>query len=109
MPYKHVTAREKKQYHEEAIRQIDAGMSLSELTANTTETWACSRRHAQDVIAKAHANWERCSMTKTSTRVVYFLESWPLRVNCPQSRKFMAILCHIGGDNGTKPNDGIGR
>ena len=56
MPYKHVTAREKKKYHEGAIRQIDAGMSLSELTAITTETWACSRRHAQDVIAKAHAN-----------------------------------------------------
>ena len=109
MTRKRVTASEKKQRHEWAIRQIDAGMSPSELTAFTAETWACSQRHAHDVIAKAHANWERCSMTKTSTRVVYFFRELPLGVHGPQSGKFETILCHIGHDNGTKPNDSLGR
>ena len=36
---KRVTASEKKQRHEWAVRQIDAGMGLSELTAFTAETW----------------------------------------------------------------------
>ena len=37
MTRKRVTASEKKQRHEWAIRQIDAGMSPSELTAFTAE------------------------------------------------------------------------
>ena len=37
MTRKRVTASEKKQRHEWAIRQIDAGMGLSELTALTAE------------------------------------------------------------------------
>ena len=57
MTRKRVTASEKKQRHEWAIRQIDAGMGLSELTAFTAETWGCSRRHARDVVAKAHKDW----------------------------------------------------
>ena len=57
MTRKRVTASEKKQRHEWAIRQIDAGMGLSELTALTAETWGCSRRNARDVVAKAHAAW----------------------------------------------------
>ena len=87
MTRKGVTASEKKQRHEWAIRQIDAGMSPSELTAFTAETWDCTQRHAHDVIAKAYANWERCSMTKTSTRVVYFFRelaawsAWPAKRN----------------------------
>ena len=36
------------------MRQIDAGMGLSELTAFTAETWGCSRRNARDVVAAAH-------------------------------------------------------
>ena len=40
-----------------AIRQIDAGMSLSELTAFTAETWGCSRRDAREFVAKAHKDW----------------------------------------------------
>ena len=57
MTRKRVTANEKKQRHEWAIRQIDAGMGLSELTAFTAETWGCSRRQARDVVAKAHKDW----------------------------------------------------
>lgn len=57
MTRKRVTASEKKQRHEWAIRQIDAGMGLSELTALTAETWGCSHRTARDVTAKAHKDW----------------------------------------------------
>ena len=57
MTRKGVTASEKKQRHEWAERQIDAGMGLSELTAFTAETWGCSRRQARDVVAAAHKDW----------------------------------------------------
>ena len=57
MTRKRVTTSEKKQRHEWAIRQIDAGMGLSELTAFTAETWGYSRRQARDVVAKAHKDW----------------------------------------------------
>ena len=39
------------------MRQIDAGMGLSELTAFTAETWGCSRRNARDVVCAAHKDW----------------------------------------------------
>ena len=52
-----VTPSEKKQCHEWAVRQIDTGMGLSELTVLTVETWGCSRQYARDVVAKAHADW----------------------------------------------------
>ena len=54
---KRVTASEKKQRHEWAVRQIAAGMGLSELTAITAETWGCSRRTAHDVVCAAHKDW----------------------------------------------------
>ena len=57
MTRKRVTASEKKERHEWAVRQIDAGMRLSELTAFTAETWGCSRRQARDVVAAAHKDW----------------------------------------------------
>ena len=57
MTRKRVTASEKKQRHEWAIRQIDAGMGLSELTAFTAETWGCSRRNARDVVCAAQKDW----------------------------------------------------
>ena len=57
MTRKRVTTSEKKQRHECAIWQIDAGMGLSELTAFTAETWGCSRRQARDVVAAAHKDW----------------------------------------------------
>ncbi|KZR88532.1 hypothetical protein [Synechococcus sp. MIT S9508] len=57
MARKRVTASEKKQRYEWAIRQIDAGMGLRELTTITAETWRCSRRNASDVVAKAHKDW----------------------------------------------------
>ena len=57
MTRKRVTASEKKQRHEWAVRQIDVGMGLSELTAFTAETWGCSRRYARDYVAKAHKSW----------------------------------------------------
>ena len=57
MTRKRVTASEKKQRHEWAVRQIDAGIGLSELTAFTAETWGCIRRNARDVVAAAHKDW----------------------------------------------------
>ena len=57
MTRKRVTKGEKKQLHEWAVRQIDAGMGLSELTAFTAETWGCSRRNALDVVCAAHKDW----------------------------------------------------
>ena len=57
MTRKRVTASEKKQRHEWAVRQIDTGMGLSELTAFTAETWGCSRRNARDVVCAAHKDW----------------------------------------------------
>ena len=53
MSRKRVTKEEKQQRHEWAMKQIDAGMGLSELTAFTAETWGCSRRHARDVVSSA--------------------------------------------------------
>ena len=49
MTRKRVTASEKKQRHEWAVRQIDAGMGLSELTAVTAETWGCSRCLSEEI------------------------------------------------------------
>ena len=57
MTRKRVTASEKKQRHEWAVRQIDAGMGHSELTAFTAETWGCSCRNARDVVCAAHKDW----------------------------------------------------
>ena len=36
------------------MRQIDAGMGVSESTASTAETWGCSHRNSHDVIYMAH-------------------------------------------------------
>ena len=57
MTRKRVTASQKKQRHEWAVRRIDAGMVLSELTTLTAETWGVSRRTARNVTAKAHKDW----------------------------------------------------
>ena len=57
MTRKRVIASEKKQRHEWAVRQIDAGMGLSELTAVTAETWGCSRRQARNVVAAVPKDW----------------------------------------------------
>ena len=39
------------------MRQINAGIGLSELTAFTAETCGCARRQARDVVAAAHKDW----------------------------------------------------
>ena len=39
------------------MRQIDAGIRLSEVTAFAAGTWGCSLRQARDVVAKAHKDW----------------------------------------------------
>ena len=57
MTRKRVTTSEKKQRHEWAVRQIAAGMGLSELTTFTAATWGCSRRKARDVVGAAHNDW----------------------------------------------------
>ena len=54
MTRKRVTASEKKQLHEWAMQQIDAGMGVSESTASTAEIWGCSHRKSHDVIYVAH-------------------------------------------------------
>ena len=53
MTRKRVTASEKKQRHEWAMRQIDAGMGLSELTAFTAQTWGVSRSQGYRLLKKA--------------------------------------------------------
>ena len=73
MTRKRVTASEKKQRHEWAVRQIDAGMGLSELTAFTAETWGCSRRQARDVVAAAHKDWLRQDQVSASGPQVFAL------------------------------------
>ena len=57
MTRKRVTTSVKKQRHKWAVRQIDAGMGLSELTALIAETWGCSRRNPRDVVCAAHKVW----------------------------------------------------
>ena len=57
MTRKRVTTSVKKQRHKWAVRQIDAGMGLSELTAFTAETSGCSRRNARRVVTEAHKEW----------------------------------------------------
>ena len=52
-----VTASEKKQRHEWAVKKIDTGMGFSELTALTSETWCVSRRNARRVVTEAHKDW----------------------------------------------------
>ena len=69
MTRKRVTKGEKKQRHEWAMRQIDAGMGLSELTAFTAETWGCSRRNARDVVAAAHKDWLNCPYVSSEVAV----------------------------------------
>ena len=61
MTRKRATGSEEKTLHEWAVRQIDAGMGLSELAAVTAETWECSRRNARDVVAAAHKDWLNCT------------------------------------------------
>ena len=57
MPRKRVTAGEQKQRHEWAIRQIDAGMGLSELTALTAQKPGGGlSQNGRDVLPKAHAD-----------------------------------------------------
>ena len=110
MTRKRVTASEKKQRHEWAIRQIDAGMGLSELTALTAETWGCSRRNARDVVAKAHAAWiEAFNHEDINTRDLLFQQVGRLERIAHSGRKLRPIFCRCGRDNGTKPNDGVGR
>ena len=57
MTRKRVTASERKQRHEWAVRHIDVGMGLSEFSAFSAETLGCSRRNARDVVAAAHKDW----------------------------------------------------
>ena len=61
MTRKRVTASEKKQRHEWAVRQIDAGMGLSELTAFTAETWGAPGSLLLLLIEAPHAplQWVR--------------------------------------------------
>ena len=86
MTRKRVTASEKKQRHEWAIRQIDAGMGLSELTAFTAETWGCSRRNTRDFVAAAHKDWlDACYGSEEIDQAgLAFAAGWTLRAHRPQ-------------------------
>ena len=57
MTRKRVTASEKKQRHEWAMKQIDKGVGFSELASLISETWGCSRRNARRVVSEAHKEW----------------------------------------------------
>ena len=52
-----VTASEKRQRHEWAMKQIDKGVDFSELASVVAETWGCSRRQARRVVSEAHKEW----------------------------------------------------
>lgn len=52
-----VTASEKKQRHEWAMKQIDKGVGFSELASLISDTWGCSRRNARHVVSLAHKEW----------------------------------------------------
>ncbi len=111
MTRKRVTASEKKQRHEWAVRQIDAGMGLSELTAFTAETWGCSRRQARDVVAAAHKDWLDACYGSEEIRPagLAFPAGGTARAHRPQGRKcrsvFSGCRCHYGAES----NDGVGR
>ena len=57
MTRKRVTASEKQQRHEWAMKQIDKGVGFSELASLISETWGCSRRNARRVVSDAHKEW----------------------------------------------------
>ena len=57
MTRKRVTASEKRQRHEWAMKQIDKGVGFSELASVVAETWGCSRRQARRVVSEAHKEW----------------------------------------------------
>ena len=57
MTRKRVTASEKRQRHEWAMKQIDKGVGFSELATLVAETCGCSRRQARRVVADAHKEW----------------------------------------------------
>ena len=68
MTRKRVTASEKKQRHEWAIRQIDAGMGLSELTAFIAETWgAPADRLVMSSLRPTRTGWTLAMDQRRST------------------------------------------
>ena len=77
MTHKRVTASEKKQRHEWAILQINAGMGLSELTAFTAETWGCSRRMlVMSLLQPIRTGWTLATDLKRSTSGTCFSSRW---------------------------------
>ena len=57
MTRKRVTKEEKTQRQQWAVAQIDKGVSFSELTSLTSETWGVTRRQARTVVKEAHKEW----------------------------------------------------
>ena len=73
MTRKRVTAIEKKQRHEWAMRQIDAGMGLSELTAFTAETWGvAAETPVVSSVRPTRTGWMLLTDLKRSTRRTCF-------------------------------------
>ena len=106
MTHKRVMASEKKQRHEWAIRQIDAGMGLSELTAFTAETWGCSRRNACDVVCAAHKDWlDAATDLRRSTRRTCFSSVDAERIAA--RRKISQFSAAVGAIT-VESNDGVG-
>ena len=111
MTRKRVTASEKKQGHEWAVRQIDAGMGLSELTAFTAQTWGCSRRNACDVVCAAHKDWLDAAYgsEEIDQRDLLFQQVGRLERIARKAKKcrsvFSGCRCHYGAES----NDGVGR
>ena len=93
------------------MRQIDAGMGLSELTAFTAETWGCSRGNASDVACAAHKDWldAACGSEEINQKDLLFQQVGRLEPIALKVENSGPIFCRRGRDNGTKSNDDSGR
>ena len=74
MTRKRVTASEKKQRHEWAIRQTDAVMGLSELTALTAETWGVPDETLVMLWPRpTKTGWRRLTIRKSISMISSFI------------------------------------
>ena len=88
-------------------------MGLSELTAitaETSETWGCSRRNARDVVCAAQKDWLDAAYGSEEINQMDLLFQQVGRLEriarkAENSGQFLPPW----RDNGTKSNDGVGR
>ena len=88
MTRKRVTASEKKQRHEWAVRQIDAGMGLSELTAFTAETWgAAVETPVMSSLRPTRTGWMLATDPRRSISGTCFSSRWDAKSASPARLK----------------------